>query len=96
MLPDGWGASRLPHAMERVVRRWEEGRAQRAGQQADVMFRARRLAASHAAPGDLWAGYRQAAWGHATATPAAAGAIGPQVGPGAPVGGASVVFPLTS
>ena len=89
-LLDGWGASRLPHAMERVVRRWEEERAQRAGQPADVMFRARRSAASHAAPGDLWTGYRQAAWGHATAAPAAAGAIGPQVGPGGPTGGASV------
>ena len=96
VLPDGWGASRLPHAMERVVRRWEEERAQRAGQQADVMFRAHRSAASHAAPGDLWTGYRRAAWGQAAATPAAAGAVGPQVGLEAPAGGVSAAVTVAT
>ena len=71
--PDGWGTGRLPHAMERVVRQWEEDRAQRAGREAGTMFGARRSAGSRA---DLWAGYRQAAWGHA--------------GPGVPTGGSLV------
>ena len=92
VLPDGWGAGRLPHAMEQVVRRWEEERAQRAGRRADAMFCARRSAA---APGDLWAGYRGTTWGQAAATLTAAGAVGPPVGPGAPMGGASATATAT-
>jgi hypothetical protein len=89
VLPDGWGAGRLPHALEQVVRRWEEGRAQRVGRRADAMFRTRRSAVAHAAPGDLWVGYRQTTLGQAAAALTAAGAVGPPVGPGAPMGGAS-------
>ena len=89
-LPDGWGADRLPQAMEQVVRRWEEEHARQAGQGTRDMFRMRCPETAPAAAGNLWAGYsRQAPWGHLVLVTSPAGAVGSHGNGGASAGVAS-------